>query len=106
MDGGEEHIGVAVEDRLRTIPMMIVDIEYGDLAGSAFAQNFGRDGRIVQKAIAAIGIRHRVMAGGRQSANAWDRPPETRDAAVWAVAALAEAAAQVPGPIGVPASKE
>ena len=67
MDGAEQNVGTLVEDELRSVAVMHVDIDDGDFA-EGFRKTVGGDRRIVQEARAAHQVRIGMMARGRQSA--------------------------------------
>src|SRR6187551_699646 len=68
MDRGEGDVGAAVEDVLRSVAVMVVDIEDRDLRAAACNRCLRGDGGIVQVAIAAEIVGAGVMP--RRSAQA------------------------------------
>ena len=62
MDGNGEHVGAVIEDALRAVAVMDVDIEHGHAPVLA-AQPLGGDGGVVQEAEAARHVGISVMAG-------------------------------------------
>ena len=52
-----------VEDRLRAVAVMRVDVEHGDALGASLAQGLRREGRVVEVARAAVAGRPGVVAG-------------------------------------------
>lgn len=63
MQRREEHVAAVVEDVLRAVTVVIIDVEHRDAAGTAVAQRLGRDRRIVEKAVSAVVGAARVVPG-------------------------------------------
>ena len=61
MQGGEQHIRAVIENILRPVAMVKVDIEDRDARGAMVAQVLCRNGRIVQEAVAAIQVTRSVV---------------------------------------------
>ena len=58
-----EDIAAIVEDLLRPVAMMVIDIQDGDTLGAAVAEGLGGDGGVVEEAVAAIEIAAGMMSG-------------------------------------------
>src|ERR1700741_2599969 len=56
MDREGQHVPALVEDLLRPIAVVIIDVEDGDALGPGIAEGLRGDGGIVQETIAAIEI--------------------------------------------------
>src|SRR6185369_11326527 len=99
MDRNRENVGAFVEDALRAVAMMHVDIEYSDplVLQLKFSR---RDCAVVKKAESAGEIAVGMMTGRPAERVAASSPSITSRAAVVATSVAAQAAAQVPGPIG------
>jgi len=63
MDAGKEHIGAVIEDRLRAVAMVVVDVEHRDPRQATIPQRLGRQRGIVQKTVAAEKIGAGVVTG-------------------------------------------
>src|SRR5258706_10793076 len=59
---GEEHVGAAIENTLRTVAVMIVDVEYRR-PESAVGQPLRCDGDVVEIAVAAEHVGARMVTG-------------------------------------------
>ena len=57
-----EHVRTRVEDVLRAVAVVKVDVQNCDAICAAVAQILRRDRRVVEKTIAAVQIARRVMA--------------------------------------------
>src|SRR3546814_1638715 len=62
VDRDRQHVVATVEDLLRAVAMVIVDVEDRDPARAGIAERLRRDCRIVEEAIAAIEIGAGMMA--------------------------------------------
>jgi hypothetical protein len=103
MDRNREHIGPFVEDTLRAVAVMDIDVE--DRHALVLQAQMGGPNRAIdEKRKTAGNIAIGVMA--RRAAERASRILAVHDelAAVVATSVAAQAAAQVPGPIGQPVS--
>src|SRR5690606_25144685 len=57
MDRSKEDVATVIEDRLRSIAVVIVHVQHRKLGGPLVAPSLGSDGRIVEEAVAAVVVR-------------------------------------------------
>ena len=62
VDAGEEHIGPVVEDGLRAVAVVVIDVEHGNAWYAAVPQCLRRQRRIVHETVAAKEVGARVVA--------------------------------------------
>ncbi|MCY1362044.1 hypothetical protein D9M69_487430 [compost metagenome] len=63
MQAGEVHVAAFVEDGLRAVAVVVVDIEHGHALDARIAQRLRGDGGVVDEAVAAEEVGARVVAG-------------------------------------------
>jgi len=57
------HVGAVVEDLLRAVAVVVVDVDHGDLHACRRGDVMGDDRGVVEEAVAAVVRRRRMMAG-------------------------------------------
>ena len=72
----EKDIRALVEDRLRAVAVVIVDVQDGHTIEAAVAQSLCRDRRVVQEAVAAEEVGARMMAGRARQGEGAARPAQ------------------------------
>lgn len=105
VDRGEQHVAALIENRLRAIAVVIVDVEDRDPLVALIEERLRGDGSVVEVAITAHQIAGSVVSGGRHKAKALRAPRWISACAVRATCAALYAACQVPAVIGAPPSK-
>ena len=63
VDRDREHVVAGVEDGLRAVAVVVVDIEHGHAPGAAIAQGLRGERGVVQEAIAAEELGAGMVAG-------------------------------------------
>ena len=70
MDADEQHVGAVVEDGLRAVAVVVVDIQHRHARCAAVAQGLRGHGGVVEKAVAAHEVRACVVARRARGAEA------------------------------------
>jgi hypothetical protein len=100
-----QHVGALVEDRLRAVAVVVVDVEHRHPPRAPRAQRLRRHRGVVDVAVAAGEGAVRVVARRPAEREGGAPLPATMPAAVSAVSCAARTAAQVPATKGAPPSK-
>ena len=62
MQRDEQHVGTLIENVLRAVPMVEIDVDDGNPPGATVKQALCRDGGVVEKTVAAKHVPGRVMS--------------------------------------------
>src|SRR5581483_11999830 len=62
VEGDEHHVVAVVEDLLRAVAVVVVDVEDGHALRPGVAEGLGRDGGVVEEAVAAVEVAPGMVA--------------------------------------------
>lgn len=109
MQRREEHVAAVVEDVLRAVTVVIIDVEHRDAAGTAVAQRLARvvPGRPAEGEGAILPVGHQTGAGQRNVRRSGDRTPRAgRDRGAGVEGIIAELAVDMVGQLAAHSRRE